>query len=83
MKKSLVCFLIILSIFIISCEPSTTLEIRNNTSQSLEIWLFAANYAHALMNEGDSLGTIEPGSVMKKEDIAAFYSVYLFEGRDQ
>lgn len=54
-----------------SCVPATTLEIKNNTSQSLDVWLFGANYYRVLMNEGDSLGTVEPGAVLKKESIAA------------
>ncbi len=85
-KWSIVFFIIALTAsatLALACEPATTLEIRNNTPQTLEVFLFSANDAHVLMSEGDPLGTLEPGSVLRKKDIAAFYFVYLFEGRDK
>ena len=82
-RRGIFCCLIVLFLFMTACEPSTKLEIKNDTSQSLEVWLSATTVHHIqAWGEGYSLGTVDPGLVLKK-DISPDYPVYLFEGKDK
>ncbi len=81
-KIGILCCLFFISLLQIGCEPATTIEIKNDTSQTFDIWLFIANPEHVLMNTGESLGISKPSSILKQGNIVATLPVYLFEARD-
>ena len=70
-------------IFLIACEPRATFQIKNDTNQTLNVFVAASALDRIDMSDPRiPEGSVEPGKTLRFEDITKSFNTYLIEARD-
>ena len=66
-----------------ACEPMVTLQIKNDTAQTLNVFVAFTTLDHVdIRDTRIPEGPVEPGKVLRFEDIRNSSKTYLIEARD-
>ena len=68
---------------LVACEPRAPFQIRNDTDQTLNIYISASAMDHVDPREEQVfVGSVEPGKILKPQGLLGGLRAYLVEARD-